>query len=66
MVGAVNFIMKKMIHKCGLPMLAKAKMTKIVGWAELEKKNLVEWDGRGIKISSITDMELKFDIHIIA
>ena len=58
--------MKKMIHriKC-LPMLDKAKMTKTLGRAKLERKNLIEWDGRGMEISSVTNMELKFDIHII-
>ena len=60
-------ITKKMIHQItSLPMLAKAKMTKTLGWDELEKKTLAEWDGRGMKISSVTDMELKFVIHIIA
>ena len=47
-------------------MLAKAKMTKTLGWAELEKKTLGEWDNRGMKISSVVDMELKLSIHIIA
>ena len=37
-------------------MLAKAKAT----------KTLVEWDGRCMKVSSVTDMELNFGIHIIA
>ena len=56
-----------MIHRIiGLPMLAKAKMTKTIGLVELEKKNLDEWDGRGMKISIVTKMELKFYIHIIA
>ena len=41
-------------------MLTKAKMTKSLGWAELEKKTLAEWDGRGMKISSVTDVELNF------
>ena len=59
--------MKKMIHRIiGLPMLAKPKMTKTLGRAKLEKKTLAEWDGRGMKISSVTDIELKFGIHIIA
>ena len=55
-----------MIHKIiGLPMLAKAKMIKTLGQFELEKKTLAKWGDRGMKISSITDMELKFGIHII-
>ena len=40
-------------------------MTKTRCQVELEKKTLVEWDGRGMKISSVTNMELKFSIHII-
>ena len=47
-------------------MLAKAKVTKTLGWVELEKKILAEWDGRGMKISSVIDAELKFGIHVIA
>ena len=38
-------ITKKMIHQIiGLPMFAKAKSTKILGWVELEKKTLAKWD----------------------
>ena len=60
-------ITKKMIHKVmGLPMLRKTKATKTLGWDELQKKTLAEWDGRGTKISSITDAELKFGTHVIA
>ena len=47
-------------------MLEKTKTTKALGQVELENKTLAEWDGRGMKISSVTNMELKFDIHIIA
>lgn len=47
-------------------MLAKAKMTKTLGWVELEKKTLAEWDGRGMKIRNVTDMELNFCIHVIS
>ena len=47
-------------------MLTKAKMTKTLSWVELEKKTLVEWDGRGIKINYVIDMELKFGINVIA
>ena len=47
-------------------MLAKAKTAKTLGHDELEKKTLAEWDGIGMKISSVTNMELKFGIHIIA
>ena len=51
-------INKKMIHRItGLPMLAKAKSTKILSWVKLEKNTLAEWDGRGMKISCVIDME---------
>ena len=46
-------------------MLSKAKATKTLGWVELENKNLVEWDGRGMKIISAKYEELKFGIHVI-
>ena len=49
-------ITKKMIHRItSLPMLAKEKSA----------KTLAEWDGRGMKISSVST-ELKFGIHVIA
>ena len=45
-----------MIHCIiGLPMLSKDKANKTLGQVELEKKTLAEWDGRGIKISSVID-----------
>ena len=47
-------------------MLTKAKTTKTLGWEELQKKTLVEWDGRGLRINNVTDIELRFFIHIIA
>ena len=56
-----------MIHKVtSLPMLSKAKTTKTLGQDELQKKTLAEWDGRGLKINNVTDLELKFGIYIIA
>ena len=59
--------MKKMIHQITrLPMLVKEKNTKTLSRVELEKKTLSKWDGRGMKISCVADMELKFGIHIIA
>lgn len=59
-------ITKKMIYKItGLPMLVKEKMTKTIGQVELEKKTLSKWDGRGMTISCVTNMELKFRIHVI-
>ena len=58
---------KKMIHRIiGLPMLEKDKSTKTLSRVEVEKKTLAKWDGRGMKISCVIDMELKFGIHIIA
>ena len=57
----------KMIRRINsFPMLNKAKTTKTLGQVELEKKTLAEWDDRGMKISSVIDTELKFDIHVIA
>ena len=56
-----------MIHGItSLPMLTKSKMTKTLSQVELENKTIAEWDGRGMKISNVTSMELKFNIHIIA
>lgn len=56
-----------MIHCItSLPMLSKAKATKTLGKEELQKKTLAEWDGKGMKISSIIDEKLKFGIHVIA
>ena len=55
-----------MIHKVmGLPMLSKEKTTKNLGQAKLAKKTHVEWDGRGMKLNSVIDMEIKFWIHVI-
>ena len=43
--------MNKMINRItSLPMLSKSKMTKTISYAEQEKKTLVEWDVRGMKI----------------
>ena len=57
----------KMIHRIiSILMLEQTKMNKTLGRVELEKKNLAKWDGRGMKICSVTDMELNFGIHIIA
>ncbi len=46
-------------------MLNKEKTTKTISQVELKRKNF-KWEGRGIKISSVIDMELKFGIHMIA
>ena len=53
-------------HNTSLPMLTKAKVTKTLGQVELEKKTLAEWDGKGMKISNVTNEKLKFGIHVIA
>lgn len=59
-------ILKKMIHKITtLPMLNKAKTTKILGWVELAKKTLAKWDIRGMNLSRLIDMDLKLGIHVI-
>ena len=56
-----------MIHKVtGLPMLSKDKATKTLGQDELQKKTLTKWDGRGLKINNVIDLELRFGIYIIA
>ena len=47
-------------------MLSKAKTTKTLGQEELQKKTLDKWDGRGLKINNVTNVELRFGIHIIA
>ena len=47
-------------------MLAKSRTMKTLSQEELEKKTLAEWDGKGMKISSVTNAELKFGIYIIA
>ena len=51
---------KKMIHRItGLPMLSKAKATKTLGRDELQRQTLAEWDGRGLKINNVIDLELR-------
>ena len=47
-------------------MLTRNKTTKTLGQVELQKKTLVEWDGKVMKISSVIDAKLKFEIHVIA
>ena len=60
-------ITKKMIHKVtGLPMFSKAKTTKTLGREEMQKKTLAEWDGRGLKINNVTNVELRYGIPIIS
>lgn len=60
-------ITKKMIHRItGLPMLNKAKTIKTLGRVELAKRTLAKWDGRSMEINRVIDMEIKFNIHVIA
>jgi hypothetical protein len=61
-------ITKKMIHMViGLPMLIeKPKATKNIPRAELTEKTRAEWDGRGLKLNGVTNIELKFAIHALA
>lgn len=59
--------MKKMIHRITwYPMLEKSKATKTLGWEKLAKLMLLEWDGRGMKLNNVFDMDINFFIHIIA
>ena len=58
---------EKMINKItGLPVLNKANTTKTLGQGELQKLTLAEWDGRGLKLSTVADVKLRFGIHIIS
>ena len=50
----------------GYPMLNKSMATKTLAQAELAKKTLVKWYVRGMKLNSVSDMEIKFVIHVIA
>lgn len=47
-------------------MLNKAKTTKTLVRAELIKKTLIEWDRRGMELSSVIGMKMKFGIHVIS
>lgn len=58
---------KKMIHKITrFPMLNKEKTTKTLGRAKLTKITLAKWDGRGMKLSAVNDMELNLGMHLIS
>lgn len=46
-------------------MLNKVKVSKTLGRDQLQKKTLIEWDDKGLKISNVSNMELRFGIHII-
>lgn len=60
-------IMKKMVHQVmSYPMLDRLKTTKTLALGELIKKTLEEWDERGLKINNVTNIEIKFGIHVIS
>ena len=60
-------IRNKMIRRIiGLPMLKNANTSKNIGQVELTKRTLIELDGRGMKLNGVTNMEIKFDIHVIS
>ena len=60
-------ITKKMIHQViGYPMLKISNITKTLARGESTKKNLVEWNGRGMKLNNVIDMEIEFEIHVIS
>ena len=44
----------------------QSETTKTLGWEEIQKKTLVKWDSRGMKINNVSNVELRFGIHIIA
>ena len=46
-------------------MLDKPKATKNLSQAKLIGKTGVEWDERGLKITRVTNMEIKFSIYVI-
>lgn len=50
----------------GCPMLKKPKTAKTLAQGALVKKILAEWDGRGMKLNNVTNMEIKIRIHIIS
>lgn len=47
-------------------MLDKPKATKTRAHGELAKNTLAKWDDRGMKLNNVTDMEIKFGIHVKA
>ena len=47
-------------------MLDMPKATKSLPQVELAKKTRAEWDGRGMKLNGVTNMEMMFSIHVIA
>ena len=60
-------ITKKMIHQVtGLTMLNKSKETKNLTLAKLLEKIGVEWDERVMKLTRVTNIEIKFAIQVIS
>lgn len=47
-------------------MLDRPKATKNISRAELTNKTGAEWDGHGMKLNGVSDVELKYAIHAIA
>ena len=67
MVGATLFYNQEDDSQgYGSPYAKQTKTMKTLGQDELQKKTLAEWDGRGLKINNVTDLELRFGIYIIA
>ena len=48
-----------------LPMTSKANTTKTLGQVELSNKTLVNWDGKGMKLNGVSQMEIKFGICVM-
>lgn len=38
---------------------------KTLGQVKLAKRTLTKWDGKGMKLNRVTDMEIKLGIHVI-
>ena len=47
-------------------MLDKPKTTKTLGQVELAKKKNSKWDGRWMNHNGVTNIKIKFGIHVIA
>lgn len=47
-------------------MLENDKVTKNLPWAQLTNKTLSKWDGRGMKLNGVVDIEIKIWIHVVA
>lgn len=49
-----------------LPTLDRPKATKNIPRVELSQKTGAKWDGHGMKLNRVSDVELKYAIHVIA